>query len=173
MNENMQKHITRELIDNFKAFYASLYQHKLCEEIEEDQQKYLDDIMELMAISDDVELKVKFICDTVDTKAINTRYQQIQDFVKNGVDLAENVLRFTVVIRASFRKNGVEYHSADNTPFFKSESFVIREADKRYTMICEDAIKKGTSKSIIVSKEDLQEFSNERIRFCQEKSLEA
>jgi len=172
VNKEMQKHIKRELIDSFKVFYSSLYQHKTVEEVEEGQQKHIDDIKELMTLGDDADLKVKFVCDTTDKKVKHTEYQYIQDFVKNGVDIDEDVYSFKVVIRAEYRKGNMKFQSADSTPFFKSESFVIKEADKHYAEVCEEAVKKGTSKAVVVSREYLQEFSNERIRFGKTEVLE-
>ena len=172
VNKEIQKDIKRELLENFRVFYASLYQHKSIKEVEEGQEKYLKDIKELADLGDDADLKVKFVCDTLDRKVKHTQYKNIQEFVKNGVDMDEKVFRFYVVIKAEFRKGDVKYQSADTTPFFKSENFVIKEADKRFAKLCEEAIKQGRSKSVVVSREDLQQFSNERIRFGETNIME-
>ena len=71
-----------------------------------------------MTLCDDADLRVKFVCETGADKTKHTTYQSITQFIKDGIELAEDVERFKVVIKAEFRKNNVKYASADETPFF-------------------------------------------------------
>lgn len=173
MNKQLQKDLEKELIESFKVLYSSLYQHKSFEQFKNDVEIYLNEIKHLMSISDDVDLKVKFVCVLPKGVVKHTNYQQIQQFVKNGVELDENVERFSMHVRAEFRKNNVKYQSTDEQPFFKSETFVLKDnvqsqMSKAYVAAAQDK----NSKVVMLDSESLQEFSNNRIRFGAEKKVE-
>ena len=173
VNEQMQKHIKRELIESFKVFYSSLYQHKNVEEVEKGYAPHVEDIKELMTLGDDADLRVKFVCITADGTIKHLPYQPIQLFVKDGVDIGEDVERFEVVIKAEYRKRNIKFESSDRTPFFKSETFVVKENSKSViSKLYEDRVEEGKAKAVVVSKADLQEFSNNRIRFGETNTLE-
>ena len=173
INKDVQQHIKRELVDSFKVFYSSLYQHEKVEKNNEEMKAYVEDIEELMSICDDVSLRVKFVCTMPDGTEKHTKYQDIQKFVKEGLDIVENVERVEARIQAVARKRDVEYVSSDEHPFFKSETFVLQEnVDSKVTKLLVDSIKRKDGKGVIVSLQALQEFSGNRIRFDDNKTLE-
>ena len=165
MGKNIKKEIEQELIDGFKTFYFSLYQHKPVDKLSKEVKFYLEEIKELIKFSDEVDLKVKFICELSPQKTNTTTYIPIQEFMRNGKDLDSKTVRFKAVIKAEHVKNGVKYESSDAAPFFKSEAFVIRENDERFARLCEEAVAQGKSKAVVLNGQDLQEFSNNKIRF--------
>ena len=165
MGKNIKKEIEQDLIDGFKVFYSSLYQHQPAAKIDKDVKFYVEEIKELMKFSDEVDLKVKFICEVSPQKTNSTAYMPIQEFMRNGADLDSKTVRFKAVVKAEHFKNGVKYESSDSQPFFKSEAFVIRENDVRFAKLCEEAVAQGKSKAVVLNGQDLQEFSNNKIRF--------
>lgn len=168
----MDKNIARELIDGFKVFYSSLYQHQSVEKVDKDIKFHLEGIKDLISFSDEVDLKVKFICDVSPEKTKHTAYIPVQEFMKKGIDLDSKTIRFKAVIKVEHTKNGIKYESSDSTPFFKSESFVLKENDKAHARLVEEAVSEGKSKAVVISGQDLQEFSNNKIRFGYTNELE-
>lgn len=174
MNKDLQKHIEKELIESFKIFYFSLNQHLPFEEVNEKVKSYIDEIKDLTSITDDVDLKVKFVVTLPNGEDKHSTYQPLQLFVQNGVTLREDIERFQVSIRAEFRKNEIKYQSTDEFPFFKSEIFIIKDNIKSVqTALMKDSVEQKKSKNLVlVDAEDLREFSNNRIRIGEVKNLE-
>ena len=170
MDKELQKNIEKELIENFRVFYISLNQHKT--ELTEEVGPYLQEIKDLLSISDDVDLKVKFVSVLRDGNEKHSAYQSIQIFNKEGIDLPEEVERFKVEIRAEFNKNNIKYQSTDSHPFFRSSTFVIKENSKSIiSKLYIDAVETGKGKAVVVDGRDLQQFSNNRIRLGYQNEL--
>ena len=173
INKDAQQQLKRELIDGFKVFYNSLYQHEKVDKLDEAIKTYIEDINELISICDDLSLKVKFVCTMPDGTEKHTKYQDIQNFSKDGIDIVEGVERIVAHIKAVAKKRDVEYVSSDDHPFFKSETFVLEENVKsKVSKLLVDSIKRKESKSFVINIQDLQEFSGNRIRFEDNKTLE-
>lgn len=173
INKDAQQQLKRELVENFKVFYNSLYQHEKVEKVDLDMKPFIEDINELVSICDDLSLKVKFVCSMPDGTEKHTKYQDIQNFSKDGIDIAEGVERIVAHIKAVAKKRNVEYVSSDDHPFFKSETFVLEENIKsKISKLLVDSIKRKESKSVVISIQDLQEYSGSRIRFDDNKTLE-
>lgn len=168
INKKLQEDLRKELTECFKVFYASLNQHEKFTTVQNGVKKYLEDLDFLMNVSDDVDLKVKFICYMPDGTIKHTPYQPIQKFIKEGVDIPEGVERIEAQVKAVIRKNDHVLESADNHPFFKSEVFVLEEnVQSKMSKLYVDSIKRKEGKGVIVSIQDLQEFSGNRIRFAE------
>lgn len=169
MNKELQSSIERELIESFTVFYSSLNQHlKNADDVTKGTKKYVQDIKDLMTITDDADLKVKFIYELPNGDLKHSTYQPIQEFIKNGITMPEDVERFRCVIRAEFRKDETKYQSTDEYPFFKSETFVIKEnAKSLVSKLYLDAGKENKGKAVVVSASDLQTLSNNRIRIAE------
>ena len=166
MDKKMQKAIEKELVESFRVFYASLNQHLKLEEMTKGVEKYIEEIKDLMSITDDVDLKVKFVCTLPNGKEKHSVYQPIQLFVKNGITMPEDVETFKCVIRAEFIKNETKFTSTDERPFFKSETFVVEENAKSLIakLYLDTAKTTEKPKFTVVKGERLTELSNNRIR---------
>ncbi len=173
INKEIQQHIKRELTESFKVFYSSLYQHENYEKVNNDMKAYIEDISELMEISDDVDLKVKFVCYLNNGDVKHTKYIPIQLFAKNGLDIIAGVERIEAQVKVVVRKNNCVLESTDNNPFFKSEVFVLEEnVNNSISKLQRDSIVKKEGNGVLVSLQDLQDGSGNKIRFDDNKTLE-
>ena len=165
MNTKLQKELEKELIESFKVFYSSVNQHLKVEDMKQGRERYIEDIKDLMSLTDDADLKVKFVCDLPNGETKHSVYQPIQLFVKNGVTLPEDVETFKCVVRAEFRKNETVFQSTDEHPFFKSETFVVKENAKSViAKLSKDSAERKEGKVVMVSSQYLADQTGNRIR---------
>lgn len=173
VNKETQQNLERELIDSFKVLYSDIYSHEKLEKFEEEVKKYIVDIKELVSICDDVSLKVKLVCTMPDGTEKHTKYQDIQQFTKAGFDLIEDIETIQVCVKGVIKKGEMVMESSDKTPFFKSEVFLLEENIKsKIAKLRMDSINQGKSKDQLISRQNLQEWSNNRIRFPENQTLE-
>ncbi len=163
----------KELNEMFYTLISTVYTEASLEELNVRCKPYKGEFENLLSITDDVDVFVKFVCYLRNGDITHTRYQPIELFVKNGVELDKDVERYEVVAKAQFIKNGVKYQSKDNVPFFKSETFVIAErAKNQISKLMLDSVKEGQTTAIAVEEADLINKTAERIRLKNENQLE-
>lgn len=160
LNKDVQFEIKKDLQESFRIFYFWLHHHEKLETLNENINGYFKDIDDLMKMSDDVDLKVKFIYTLTNGEVNHTRYQYLQKFITDGVDIDGDIESIQAQIKAVVRRNKHVLESDRNKPFFLSEKFIIKENDN------------GKEEGVVVSLQDLQEFSANKIRFSANETLE-
>ena len=159
-NKDVQFEIKKDLQESFKILYFWLSHHKKLETLTENLEGYFKDIDDLMKMSDDVDLKVKFIYTLTNGEVNHTRYQYIQKFITDGVDIDGDIESIQAQVKAVVRRNKHVLESDRSKPFFLSDEFIIKENIN------------GKENGVIVSLQDIQEFSGNRIRFAANETLE-
>ena len=171
--EDIKHEIKVELQKCFEIFYFSISGHKNAKEYHKDIDDNFQAINDLMEISEDVDLKVKFVYKLVNGEVKHTRYQPIQLYVENGADIVGDVESLYAQVKAVIRKNKHLLESSAEKPFFKSEEFIIKEnAKSKEAMAKVEAIKRNESNGVVVALQQFQEYSGNRIRFDANQSLE-
>ena len=173
MDKKHIEDIKRDLVEGFKILYNDLHTSENWEKVDEETKKKVEDLKELISICDDVSLRVKFVCTMPDGTEKHTQYQEIQNFVKEGFDLKEGVERIQVHVKAVVRKGEMVMESDDKTPFYKSETFLIEEnINSQTAKLFLDSIKHDQGNAKLISRQDLQDFCYNRIRFPENQTLE-
>ena len=168
MDKKQQEQCRRELIESFKVFYSSLNVH-LKADFAEKMKPFIDEINECVNFTDDVDILVRFEFVMPNEEVKHTRFQTIQDFVKNGITFPEGVQRFKCEVKSIMRKNEAVYETTPTHPFYKSETFVVKDNAKSVTSkLYLDSHEQGKGKMVVVDSERLRDMSNNRIRVGEE-----
>ena len=174
MDKKDIENIRREIVECFKVLYNDLHTAENWENVNEEIKKKVADLKELISICDDVDLRVKFVCLMHDGTEKHSKYKEIQKFVEEGIDLVEGAEGIQVQVMVRVRKGSFEMQTTEDAPFYVSERFIIEENSKgQYARLMKDTAKTDPSKPIrLISRENIQEWSNNRIRFPENKVLE-
>ena len=162
-----------KLMENFKVFRNAFFHdvdskinQKVCDIIGQKLKKFTD-------MSDDVDVQYIVKSYLSNGRRIPSRYQQLYQFIEEGVVIPKNAEMFEIEMRVVVRVDDMILETKDDTPLFKTKKFIVKEnVDSIVAKLMIEDIRNNKTKNKLVEQDRLFEYSGRRIKFGKEQELE-